>query len=92
MEFTAQSPIKISFKLDLENNKFSSWATKAIHEMTKTIELPEGNHEMTPFVRIKGMRVNLYLNTFVDDPELKLSQFNIFGNLSPTDQPELCIN
>lgn len=48
--------------------------------------------EWTPFIRVKGVGVSVFLTDLVEDPEDKLSVYNIFGVRSTQLEPKLIQN
>lgn len=79
LEFTVQSSAKIVFKLDIPGKKLKAWIDKSLSVNEKKINLSEEVSEWTPFIRIKGVGVTVFVSDLVEDPEGKVSVYNIFG-------------
>ena len=67
-DFTAQYSTKITLKLDLNDHKFKAWVTKSLNNSYKEKNLSPDCKTWTPFVRIKGMGITLFLSHLVEDP------------------------
>jgi hypothetical protein len=63
----------------VEEKILTAWIDKPLNTVKKTLQLASEIMEWTPFIRVKGVGVSVFLSEFVQDPENKISIYNVFN-------------
>lgn len=53
------------FKLDISDKKFKAWVNKSFSVVNKSTELSADDIEWTPFIRVKGAGVSIFMSDLV---------------------------
>jgi len=75
--------------LDISAKKLKAWAHKPLSISEKKVDLSEEISEWTPFIRVKGAGVSVFLSDLVEDPEGRSSIYNVFGVRNNNFEPVL---
>ena len=68
LDFTIQNPMRMVFRLDVSRKELKSWAHKTTHVIEKKVSLQEDINSWTPFIRVKGVGVSIFLTDITPDP------------------------
>jgi hypothetical protein len=64
-EFTVQYSTAITFKLDISGKRLIAWVDKNLSVTRKMVELTEDLVDWTPFIRVRGVGMSVFLSELV---------------------------